>query len=111
LILPPMKDAKGKIRYLAIGAGKDQNIYIVDRTNIGKFNPNNRQCHLPEESSEAANGRWQPILTGISTLHRKETTCCNSGSRKPDGRRHRFQKVQRPLPIRAARRVFRQWLE
>src|SRR5580704_6032784 len=40
LILPPMKDAKGKIRYLAIGAGKDQNIYIVDRTNMGKFNPN-----------------------------------------------------------------------
>jgi hypothetical protein len=41
VVLPAMKDAKGKIRYLAIGAGKDQNIYIVDRTNMGKFNPNN----------------------------------------------------------------------
>jgi outer membrane protein assembly factor BamB len=45
LVLPPMKDAKGKTRSLAIGAGKDQNIYIVDRTNMGKFNPNRNNIY------------------------------------------------------------------
>jgi hypothetical protein len=39
LLLPPMHDFSGVTRSLAIGAGKDTNIYIVDRTNMGKFNP------------------------------------------------------------------------
>lgn len=37
LLLPPMQDASGKTRLLALGAGKDQNIYIVNRKNMGKF--------------------------------------------------------------------------
>ncbi len=37
MVLPPMKDAGGQLRYLAIGSGKDSNIYIVDRNNMGKF--------------------------------------------------------------------------
>ena len=41
LVLPPMKDAKGKTRHLAVGAGKDANIYLADRDDMGKFNPNN----------------------------------------------------------------------
>jgi hypothetical protein len=45
LVLPPMKDAKGKTRSLAIGAGKDQNVYIVDRTNMGKFSPNRNNIY------------------------------------------------------------------
>ena len=32
LVLPDMTDASGKVQYLAIGAGKDGNIYLVDRT-------------------------------------------------------------------------------
>src|ERR1700680_404516 len=32
VVLPPMKDSNGKVRSLAIGAGKDQKIYIADRT-------------------------------------------------------------------------------
>jgi len=40
LIVPVMTDANGVQRSLAIGAGKDGNIYIVDRNNLGKFNPN-----------------------------------------------------------------------
>jgi hypothetical protein len=30
---------------LAIGAGKDQNIYVVDQNNLGKFNPNANNIH------------------------------------------------------------------
>ncbi len=39
LVLPAMADALGRIRRLAAGAGKDTNIYLVDRDNMGKFNP------------------------------------------------------------------------
>jgi hypothetical protein len=53
-----MKDAKGKIRYLAIGAGKDQNIYIVDRSNMGKFNPNNDDAIYQEIDGVLGGGEW-----------------------------------------------------
>jgi len=39
VVLPDMVDHNGAIRHLAIGAGKDTNIYLVDRDNMGKFNP------------------------------------------------------------------------
>ena len=39
LVLPDMLDAQNNTRQLAVGAGKDQNIYLVDRTDMGKFNP------------------------------------------------------------------------
>jgi hypothetical protein len=39
LVLPDMTDGSGEIRHLAVGAGKDSNIYLVDRDNMGKFVP------------------------------------------------------------------------
>ena len=39
LLLPDMLDAQNNTRHLAVGAGKDQIIYLVDRTNMGKFSP------------------------------------------------------------------------
>jgi hypothetical protein len=39
IVLPDMTDSHGVTRHLAIGAGKDGNIYLVDRDNMGKFNP------------------------------------------------------------------------
>jgi hypothetical protein len=39
LVLPDMLDAQSNTRQLAVGAGKDQTIYLVDRTNMGKFSP------------------------------------------------------------------------
>jgi hypothetical protein len=39
LLLPDLKDASGRVRHLATGAGKDMNVYIVDRDAMGKFNP------------------------------------------------------------------------
>jgi hypothetical protein len=37
LLVTP-KDTSGKVWDLAVGAGKDSNLYVVDRTNMGKFN-------------------------------------------------------------------------
>jgi hypothetical protein len=36
--LPDLADASGNVKHLAVGAGKDGNIYVVDRDNMGKFN-------------------------------------------------------------------------
>jgi hypothetical protein len=58
LVLPPMTDSTGTERYLAIGAGKDSNIYIVDRTNMGKFNPNNDNAIYQEINGALSSGEW-----------------------------------------------------
>ena len=39
LLLPDQTDANGVVRHLIVGAGKDQNIYLADSDNLGKFNP------------------------------------------------------------------------
>jgi hypothetical protein len=37
MLLPDVTDANGTVRHLAVGAGKDGNIYVVNRDNMGKF--------------------------------------------------------------------------
>jgi hypothetical protein len=37
LLLPDLTDAAGQVRHLAIGSGKDGNLYLVDRDNMGHF--------------------------------------------------------------------------
>jgi hypothetical protein len=41
LLLPDQTDANGHVFHLIVGAGKDTNIYLADRDNMGKFNPAN----------------------------------------------------------------------
>ena len=38
MLLPNETDSTGTVRQLAVGAGKDANIYVVDTSNMGKFN-------------------------------------------------------------------------
>ena len=40
LLLPDLVDGNGQTRHIGVGAGKDGNIYVVDRDNMGKFNGN-----------------------------------------------------------------------
>ena len=40
LLLPDLMDATNTVRHLAVGAGKDHNIYVVNRDNMGKFHTN-----------------------------------------------------------------------
>jgi len=49
LVLPDLTDSSGRTRHLAIGAGKDRHIYVVDRDAMGKFSPsaNNIYQDLP----------------------------------------------------------------
>jgi len=45
LVLPDLTDSSGQTRHLAAGAGKDANIYVVDRDSMGKFNPNSNNIY------------------------------------------------------------------
>jgi outer membrane protein assembly factor BamB len=51
LLLPDQTDSGGMVRHLAVGAGKDGNLYVVDRDSMGRFN-------------SSANSIWQQ-LTGV----------------------------------------------
>ncbi|HKO13064.1 MAG TPA: hypothetical protein VJV22_13905, partial [Acidobacteriaceae bacterium] len=44
LLLPDLQDASGNVRHLAIGGGKDSNLYVVNRDAMGKYNPQNNSA-------------------------------------------------------------------
>lgn len=39
MLLPDLQDGSGNTKHLAVGAGKDKNLYVVDRDSMGKFDP------------------------------------------------------------------------
>ncbi len=45
LVLPDFADATGAIHHLAIGAGKDSTIYVVNRDSMGEFNPSTNNLY------------------------------------------------------------------
>jgi len=57
LVLPDLTDASGMVRHLAVGAGKDKKIYVVDRDNMGKFNPSANNIYQKIQGA-LANGEF-----------------------------------------------------
>lgn len=57
ILLPPMKDASGTVWNLAAGAGKDTNLYLANRNNMGKFNPNSNN-NYQELAGALPGGIW-----------------------------------------------------
>jgi len=45
LVLPDLTDGTGHTVHLAVGAGKDSNIYVVNRDAMGKFNPSSNNIY------------------------------------------------------------------
>ena len=58
IVLPDMTNARGKIVQLAIGAGKDGNIYLVNRNDLGHFNPANDNGIYQELPGALPSGEW-----------------------------------------------------
>jgi hypothetical protein len=56
-LLVSQKDQTGKIWNLAVGAGKDSNLYVVDRTNMGKFNTTTNNVYQ-ELAGALPSGVW-----------------------------------------------------
>jgi hypothetical protein len=68
LLLPDLQDSGGVVRHLAVGAGKDTNIYVVDRDSMGKFSAsgNNIWQELP---GALGGGIWSTPAYYNSTLY------------------------------------------
>jgi hypothetical protein len=69
LVLPDMTDAMNNIRHLAVGAGKDKNIYLVDRDNLGKFNPAGNTNVYQELPGALPGGEWAMPAYFNNTLY------------------------------------------
>ena len=55
LLLPDMVDSNGIKRHLAAGAGKDGNLYLVDRDNMGQFNATKNDVYQQIHISSSEN--------------------------------------------------------
>jgi hypothetical protein len=68
-LLINQKTTAGKVVQLAIGAGKDSNLYVVNRANMGKFNAKNN--HIYQELAGALpGGIWStPAATASSVYY------------------------------------------
>ncbi len=45
IVLPDLTDGSGNVRHLAVGAGKDGHIYVVNRDAMGKFNSSSNNIY------------------------------------------------------------------
>jgi hypothetical protein len=57
LVLPDLTDTSGTVHHLAVGAGKDGHIYIVNCDSMGKFNPSNNNA-IYQEINGGGGGVW-----------------------------------------------------
>jgi hypothetical protein len=58
LVFPDLTDSSGHTRHLAVGAGKDDILYVVDRDAMGKFNPARNAIYeeIPSTGEEDSKG-------------------------------------------------------
>jgi hypothetical protein len=58
IVLPELKDGSGNTKHLAVGAGKDSNLYLVDRDSMGKFSSSNNNNIYQELAGALPGGVW-----------------------------------------------------
>src|SRR5690242_15586280 len=58
LVLPDISVSLGNRVQLVLGAGKDGNIYVADRANMGKWNPNNNNNLYQQVTGALPNGEF-----------------------------------------------------
>lgn len=68
LVLPDQTDNLGKIWHLAVGAGKDGNLYLVNRDSMGKFSASNNNVYQ-ELAGALPGGIWSMPAYFAGTLY------------------------------------------
>jgi PQQ-like domain len=58
MLLPDLTDSTNTVRHLVIGAGKDGNIYVVNRDSMGKFNAVDNSQIWQQLSGAVPSGIW-----------------------------------------------------
>jgi hypothetical protein len=69
MLLPDQTDAGGVTRHLAVGAGKDTNIYVVDRDNMGKFNASSNNAVYQEIPNGLSGGAFSMAALFNNTVY------------------------------------------
>jgi hypothetical protein len=69
LVLPDLIDGNGLTRHLAVGAGKDGHIYVVDRDSMGKWNPSNNSQIYQDISGALGNSVFSMPAYFNNTLY------------------------------------------
>lgn len=64
ILLPDLTDSNGGVHHLAVGAGKDQYIYVVNRDSMGKYNPTNDRAIYQKIGDPNGDGTGTPVLSG-----------------------------------------------
>ena len=58
MLLPDLTDSTNTVRHLVLGAGKDGNIYVVNRDSMGKFNASGNSQIWQQVSGAVPAGVW-----------------------------------------------------
>jgi hypothetical protein len=66
IVLPDFTDGGGVVRHLAVGAGKDRYVYVVNRDSMGKFNASNDTAIYQKLNDPSGNATGTPALGGSS---------------------------------------------
>jgi hypothetical protein len=62
LLLPDLADASGTVRHLAVGAGKDGNLYVLNRDNLGQFNSTKNNIYQPAIQLSTGENHSSPVF-------------------------------------------------
>jgi hypothetical protein len=68
MVLPDLQDTQGNIHHLAVGAGKDSNLYVVNRDSMGKYATNDSGIYQ-ELSGALPGGIWSAPAYFNSTIY------------------------------------------
>jgi Ig-like domain-containing protein/immunoglobulin I-set domain protein len=68
MVLPDLTDGSGQVWHLAVGAGKDSNLYVVNRDAMGKFNANSNNIYQ-ELAGALPGGVWAMPAYFNSTVY------------------------------------------
>jgi hypothetical protein len=69
MVIPNVKDSSGAVHQLVVGAGKDTNIYLANRDNMGKFNPNNNSQIYQELTGALAGSVYSSPAFSENTIY------------------------------------------
>lgn len=58
MLLPDLTDSTGKTRHLAVAAGKDRHLYVVDRDNMGHFHAGSNATVYQDLAGALPGGMW-----------------------------------------------------
>jgi hypothetical protein len=73
MLLPDLADSTGTTKHLAVGAGKDGNIYVVNRDSMGKFNSSGNSQIWQQVSGAVLSGVWSTPAYFNGTVYYGDT--------------------------------------